>query len=80
MALKNKKSNFSKWYTVVIQKADSVDYGPVSGTMVMKPNSYSIWESIQNYLDIRFKRDGVRNAYFPMLIPERLLLKESKHI
>ena len=80
MALKNKKSNFSKWYTEVIQKADLVDYGPVSGTMVMKPNSYSIWESIQNYLDIRFKRDGVRNAYFPMLIPERLLLKESKHI
>ncbi len=80
MALKNKKSNFSEWYTEVIQKADLIDYGPVSGTMIMKPNSYSVWESIQNYLDSRFKRDGVKNAYFPMFIPEKLLKKESKHV
>lgn len=80
MALKNKKSNFSEWYTEVIQSAELADYTNVSGAMVLRPNSYSIWESIQNYLNSRFKRDGVRNAYFPMFIPEKLLKKESKHI
>ncbi len=80
MALKNKKSNFSKWYTEVIQKADIVDYGPVSGTMVMKPNGYSLWENAKKYFDKKIKKDGVRNVYFPMLIPERLLVKEAKHI
>ena len=80
MALKNKKSNFSEWYTEVIQRADLADYGPVSGTMIMKPNGYSLWETAQKYFNKKIKRDGVQNAYFPMLIPERLLLKESKHI
>ena len=72
MALKNKKSNFSEWYTEVIQSAELADYTNVSGAMVLRPNSYSIWESIQNYLNSRFKRDGVQNAYFPMFIPEKL--------
>ncbi len=80
MALKNKKSNFSEWYTEVIQKADLVDYGPVSGTMVMKPNGYSLWETARKYFDKKIKKDGVQNVYFPLLIPERLLVKESKHI
>jgi len=80
MALKNKKSNFSEWYTEVIKKSDLVDYGPVSGTMILKPNGYSLWETAQKYFDKKIKRDGVQNAYFPMLIPERLLAKESKHI
>ncbi len=80
MALDNKKSNFSEWYTEVIQKADLVDYGPVSGTMVMKPNGYSLWETAKRYFDKKIKKDGVRNAYFPMLIPERLLMKEAKHV
>ena len=29
--------NFSKWYTDVILEADLADYGPVKGTMVIKP-------------------------------------------
>ena len=49
MALKNKKSNFSEWYIEVIKKSDLVDYGPVSGTMIIKPNGYSLWEISQKY-------------------------------
>jgi len=80
MALKNKKSNFSEWYVESLISGDFIDYSKVSGAYIYKPNSYSIWESIQKFLDKKFKSDGVKNAYFPLLIPENLLNKESKHV
>ncbi len=80
MALKNKKSNFSEWYVESLLSGDFIDYSKVSGAYIYKPNSYSIWESIQTFLDKKFKSDGVKNAYFPLLIPENLLNKESKHV
>ena len=71
-------TNFAQWYTDVILKTDMVDYGPVKGTMVIKPYGYAIWENIQSYLDKEFKKQGVENAYFPMLIPESFLKKELR--
>jgi len=38
--------------------------------MVIRPNGYSIWEHMQRELDRRIKDTGVRNAYFPLFIPE----------
>jgi len=74
------KTNFAQWYTDVILKTDMVDYGPVKGTMVIKPYGYAIWENIQNYFNKEFKKQGVENAYFPMLIPESFLKKEAEHV
>ena len=74
------KTNFAQWYTDVILKTDMVDYGPVKGTMVIKPYGYAIWENIQHYLDKEFKKRGVQNAYFPLLIPESYLKKEAEHV
>jgi prolyl-tRNA synthetase len=75
-----KKSDFSEWYTQVIQKADLADYTEVSGCIVFKPDSYAIWERIVFEVDKRLKKLGVRNAYFPLFIPEKLLKKEEKHV
>ncbi|MBT4334350.1 proline--tRNA ligase [archaeon] len=75
-----KDENFSEWYTQVILKADLIDYSKVSGCLVFKPNSYSLWEEAQSYFDKKIKKDGVKNVYFPLLIPEKLLTKESEHI
>ncbi len=72
--------NFTQWYTDVILKTDMVDYGPVKGTMVIKPYGYAIWEGIQNYLNAEFKKVGVQNAYFPMFIPESFLKREAEHV
>ena len=74
------KTDFAQWYTDVILKTDMVDYGPVKGTMVIKPYGYAVWENIQHYLDKEFKKRGVQNAYFPLLIPESYLKKESEHV
>ena len=73
-------TDFAQWYTDVILKTDMVDYGPVKGTMVIKPYGYAIWENIQNYLNKEFKKLGVQNAYFPLLIPESYLKKEAEHV
>ncbi len=75
-----KEKDLSEWYTQVIHKADLADYSAVSGCIVFKPNSYAIWEKIQQVTDQKFKAIGIKNAYFPLFIPESLLQKEAKHI
>lgn len=72
--------NFPQWYTDVVIKTELVDYGPVKGTMVIRPYGYAIWENIQKGLDERFKATGHKNAYFPMLIPYSFLTKEAEHV
>jgi prolyl-tRNA synthetase len=75
-----KEFDFSEWYPQVILKAEMIEYGPVSGCMVIRPYAYSIWEVVQSFLDREFKRSGVQNAYFPLLIPESLFKKEQEHV
>lgn len=72
--------DFPQWYTDVVLKTELVDYGPVKGTMVIRPYGYAIWEVIQRELDKRFKESGHENAYFPMLIPYSYLVKETEHV
>ena len=73
------EEDFSQWYTDVILKTDMVDYAPVKGCMVIKPYGYGVWEGIQRVADWRFKETGHKNAYFPLLIPESYLKKETDH-
>lgn len=72
--------DFPQWYTDVILKTDMVDYSDVKGCMVIKPYGYGVWELIQSEMDRRFKDTGHVNAYFPLFIPESLLLKEAEHV
>jgi len=74
------ESDFPQWYTDVVLKTKLVDYGPVKGTMVIRPYGYAIWENIQKELDARFKKQGVENAYFPLLIPMSFFTKEAEHV
>ncbi len=75
-----KEENISEWYTQVILKADLIEYTDVSGCMIFKPNSYQIWEKIQEHINKGIQKMGVKNSYFPLFIPERLLTKEKDHI
>ena len=72
--------DYSQWYLDVIATADLAENGPVRGTMIIKPYGYAIWEHIQSILDVRFKELGVKNAYFPLLIPEKFLKREEDHV
>ena len=75
----SKKDDFSEWYTQLVLKAELVDYAPVKGLIVLRPDGYSIWESIKSALDKKFHKEGIRNGFLPILIPESLLAKEKKH-
>src|SRR4051812_31942649 len=75
-----RSTDFPQWYNDVVIQARLADYSPVKGCMVIRPNGYSIWERIQADLDKRIKAQGVRNAYFPLFIPESFLKKEAEHV
>jgi len=75
-----KSEDYSRWYTDIITKAQLADYGPVKGTMVIRPYGYGIWENIRDAFDIRFKETGHVNAYFPLFIPKSFLSREAEHV
>jgi prolyl-tRNA synthetase len=72
--------NYNTWYTDVVTKADLADYGPVKGTMVVKPYGFSMWELIKDTFDKMIKETGHVNAYFPLFIPKSFLAKEAEHV
>ncbi len=74
------EGDISSWYTEVVIKAGLADYGPVKGTMVIKPYGFQLWENIKEIFDLMIKKTGHINAYFPMLIPKSFLSKEAEHI
>lgn len=78
--LTTRAEDFSAWYNELVLRAELADYSPVRGCMVIRPNGYGIWERMQRALDDMFKATGVRNAYFPLLIPESFLQKEAEHV
>ena len=76
----NIDEDFAKWYTDIVRKAELADYTETKGCIAIRPYGYAIWENIQNYTDKLFKQAGVKNVYFPVLIPESLLQKEKNHV
>ena len=78
--LPNRDDDFSGWYTQIVNKAGLADYGPVKGTMVIKPYGFQIWENIKDTFDKMIKKTGHVNAYFPLFIPKSFLAKEAKHV
>ncbi len=75
-----KAADLSAWYTAVCLKAELVSYSPVRGCVVLRPHGYGMWENLQKHLDERFRATGHENAYFPLLIPESLLMREAEHV
>ena len=74
------EKNFSKWYTDVVKQGNLISYGPVKGTISLKPNSFAIWENIQTLFNKKLKKLDIQNVYLPLLIPEKLIKKEQDHI
>jgi prolyl-tRNA synthetase len=75
----SKEHSTGEWYAEVVRKAGLASYGPegMSGFIVTRPRGYALWEAIRGELDARFKSTGVRNAYFPLFIPESYLEREK---
>jgi prolyl-tRNA synthetase len=74
-----KNDNLSEWYAELVLKAELADYAPVKGFMIIRPNAYSIWEKIQDHFNSVLKRRGVKNVYFPLLVPDSFFKREAEH-
>ncbi|WP_458185224.1 proline--tRNA ligase [Haladaptatus sp. NG-WS-4] len=74
---KSKQHQPGDWYAEVVLKAGLADYAPMGGFIITRPRGYALWEGVQDHLDSWFKQTGSQNAYFPALIPESYLERES---
>lgn len=80
LGITKEKDDFSEWFSELMIKAELADYTDISGCMVFRPSSYELWQKIQNLVDERFKKIGIKNCYFPLFIPEKFLNKEKDHV
>ena len=71
----SQSKDFPQWYQDVVDKAELAQHSKVKGCMVIRPYGYAIWELVQAELDRRIKTAGVKNAYFPLFIPQSFLTR-----
>ncbi|MAG02787.1 proline--tRNA ligase [Candidatus Pacearchaeota archaeon] len=74
------KDELSEWYTQILQKAELIEYTDVSGAYILRPGAYFIWEKVKEFFDNKIKKDGVKNASFPLLISKSNLMREQEHV
>jgi len=75
-----KKTNFSEWYNDLLIDAQIMDVRyPIKGLYVWFPFGFKLRKLTYDVLRSLLDKDH-EEAYFPLLIPENELLKESEHI
>ncbi len=79
-SITSREQDFALWYTDVCLKAELMDYSEAGGFIIYRPYGYSMWEKIQDYLNVEFKKTGHENVYMPLVIPEYLFEKEKEHV
>jgi len=72
--------NFADWYTSVIKEAKLIEYGPVKGTMFYLPNGWALWNQIQDEMNKRYAKIGVKNIQLPLFIKASDFTKEKEHV
>ncbi len=72
--------DFANWYNEVVYRAGLAAQSPVRGCIIIRPYGFELWEAIKSALDLRFRATGHQNAYFPLLIPQSYIQRESEHI
>ena len=76
-----KSSDFSEWYTNIVQKAELADLRyNVKGFIVFQPWAVMSMEKMFHYFEQTLQKKGHKPYWFPTLIPEKNLQKESSHI
>ena len=79
--MKNKKSDFSEWYTEITKEAGLCDLRyNVKGFVVFMPWSVISMKRMYLVYERELERTGHRPAWFPALIPESNFHKESQHV
>ena len=75
-----KDEDIVSWYSQVVLKSEIAEHSAVKGCAVIRPLGFAMWQGIQDYFNARMKLLKVKNAYFPLFIPESFFLKEASHV
>lgn len=76
-----KSRDFSAWFSEIVQKAELGDLRyNVKGFIVFQPWSVLSIEKIYDYFERALQKKGHKPYYFPTVIPEQNLKKESAHL
>lgn len=76
-----KKKNFSGWYHQVLEESKIIDSRyPIKGMLVYRGWGMKIIREMSNFLTKLLEENNHEPLFMPVLIPEKLLFKESKHI
>lgn len=76
----DKLTEFPEWYQQVLKKCELIENYDVSGCYILRPATYKMWESIQDFVNQELKKMNVSNAYFPLFITEARLNTEKEHV
>jgi len=77
----DKEKKFSEWFTEIIQKAELADIRyNIKGFLVFQPWSVIAMEKMYDILEKILQKKEHQPYWFPTLIPESNLKKESSHI
>lgn len=78
--MKNKKGNFSEWYSEVIQEAELADIRyNVKGFLAHMPWSVRTMKNMYRVVEEELERTGHEPVWFPALVPESYFKKEAEH-
>ena len=76
-----KEENFSEWFTQIVQKCELADLRyNVKGFLVFQPWSVLTMEKMYKHLEEVLQKKSHNPYFFPTLIPEENLKKESTHL
>lgn len=75
-----REDDFGKWYSQVVTNGELIEYYDISGCYILRPHAYSMWETIQKFVDCEIKKMGVENTYFPCFVSQKALTAEKNHV
>jgi len=75
------EDSFSEWYLKILEDAELIDSRyPIKGMLVYRRWGLFIIRQMQQYLEKLLEDAGHEPTLFPVLIPDNILGKETKHI
>ncbi|MFH1801663.1 MAG: proline--tRNA ligase [archaeon] len=76
-----KEENFSEWFTQIVQKCELADLRyNIKGFLVFQPWAVLSMEKMYKYFEETLQKKNHKPYWFPTVIPEENLKKESTHL
>jgi prolyl-tRNA synthetase len=76
-----KSKDFMEWYNEVVEVAELTDKRyPIKGMNIWRPSGWAIMSRIDQFTRDEMARTGHQEVSFPLMIPEKLFMKEADQI